>query len=149
MTNLAVAPALAPGALLLYSPLMPHRTQRMLSGSRMGLSGSLYEPSLLIPWLAAVKSLDIEATEPPDMGLACWKKKTKEWHGNLNWQSAGTHDISNGTTACFPQVYPRPQDSNHCEWAVGWESACHFADMNWNTSQYEEICQHNDVGESK
>lgn len=110
MNNLAAAPALAPGDLLLYSPLMPHRTQRMLSGSRIGLSGSLYEPSLLIPWVAEVKSLEL-LTEPPDMGLVCWDKNTKEWHGNLNWQSAGTHGISNGTTACFPQVYPQPQEN--------------------------------------
>lgn len=110
MNNLAAAPALAPGDLLLYSPLMPHRTQRMLSGSRIGLSGSLYEPSLLIPWVAEVKSLEL-LTEPPDMGLVCWDKSTKEWHGNLNWQSAGTHGISNGTTACFPQVYPQPQEN--------------------------------------
>ena len=116
MNNLAAAPALAPGDLLLYSPLMPHRTQRMLSGSRIGLSGSLYEPSLLIPWVAEVKSLEL-LTEPPDMGLVCWDKNTKEWHGNLNWQSAGTHGISNGTTACFPQVYPQPQDGNHWECA--------------------------------
>ena len=116
MNNLAAAPALAPGDLLLYSPLMPHRTQRMLSGSRIGLSGSLYEPSLLIPWVAEVKSLEL-LTEPPDMGLVCWDKSTKEWHGNLNWQSAGTHGISNGTTACFPQVYPQPQDGNHWECA--------------------------------
>lgn len=123
MNNLAAAPALAPGDLLLYSPLMPHRTQRMLSGSRIGLSGSLYEPSLLIPWVAEVKSLEL-LTEPPDMGLVCWDKSTKEWHGNLNWQSAGTHGISNGTTACFPQVYPQPQAcASSCPSAIPLETS--------------------------
>ena len=99
-----------------YSPLMPHRTQKMLSGSRLSLSGSLYEPNLLIPW--ATEWLDevddIPLPAPPELG-ACWDRKSKEWHGNLNWQSAKTRDISEAPSACFPQVFPQPQDN----WNIG------------------------------
>lgn len=111
MNNLAAAPALAPGDLLLYSPLIPHRTQPLTesSGSRMSLSGTLYEPKLLRTW---VKNLPVPASwmaSLPTLG-ACWDNTKKEMHGNFNWQSAGTQDMSDEGSACFPQVYPQPEE---------------------------------------
>ena len=111
MNNMAAAPALTPGDLLLYSPLMPYRTQAMLSGSRIGLSGTLYEPSLLVPWVKSVNSLVLPPSPRPDMGFVCYDRSKKEWHGNLDWQSAGTQGITEDASACFPQVYPQPKDS--------------------------------------
>ena len=115
MNNLAAAPALAPGDLLLYSPLIPHRTQPLTNesrnGSRMSLSGTLYEPKLLIRW---VKNLPVPASwmaSPPELG-ACWDNSKKEMHGNFNWQSAGTQDITEEGSACFPQVYPQPEEGD-------------------------------------
>ena len=116
MNNLAAAPALAPGDLLLYSPLIPHRTQPLTNESRngnhrMSLSGTLYEPKLLIRW---VKNLPVPASwmaSPPELG-ACWDNSKKEMHGNFNWQSAGTQDITEEGSACFPQVYPQPEEGD-------------------------------------
>lgn len=113
MNNLAAAPALAPGDLLLYSPLIPHRTQPLTesSGSRMSLSGTLYEPKLLRTW---VKNLPVPASwmaSLPTLG-ACWDNTKKEMHGNFNWQSAGTQDMSDEGSACFPQVYPQPEEGD-------------------------------------
>lgn len=112
MQNMAAAPALSPGDLLLYSPLMPYRTQPVLSGSRIGFSGTLYEPSLLIPWVKSVNAIQTIPPPRPPLGVACWDDSTKQWHGNLDWQSAGTQGISEATTPCFPQVFPQTQDGH-------------------------------------
>eukprot|EP00439_Symbiodinium_sp_Y106_P024089 s1689_g2.t4 len=61
--QLAFAPQLAMGDILLYSPLIPHVTQQMLTGSRLAMQGSLYEPDLLVPW--------VRDMPPPKSGTRC------------------------------------------------------------------------------
>ncbi|CAE7185103.1 unnamed protein product, partial [Symbiodinium necroappetens] len=38
--------------------------------------------------------------------MAGYDQSSGECHHNLNWQSAATQGISDGTTPCFPQIYP-------------------------------------------
>ncbi|CAE7206885.1 unnamed protein product [Symbiodinium natans] len=121
--RIAFAPALALGDILLYSPLVPHSTQKLLSGARLALQGSLYEPKLLVPWVQAMptpRGMDPERFQRHGSmrfdvfcleGAACWDDKNKMCHHNINWQSAATQGISEQVSPCFPQVYPHPEES--------------------------------------
>ncbi|CAE7703719.1 unnamed protein product, partial [Symbiodinium necroappetens] len=133
--QLAFAPQLAMGDILLYSPLIPHVTQQMLTGSRLALQGSLYEPNLLVPWVRDMpppKYVDpvrfnIQGSMRYDIfcleQAACWDREAQQCHHNVNWQSAATQGISEEPTACFPQVYPHPVES---------EVATRFSNGLWN-----------------
>ncbi|CAE7291410.1 unnamed protein product [Symbiodinium natans] len=118
----AETPDLSLGDIVLYSPLIPHKTQAVKKGTRVGYLGSLYDPELLTRW---VRKEPIPSQADPERyrladsmlfdvfclaGAACYDQSSRACHHNLNWQSAATQGISDGTTPCFPQIYPEHDD---------------------------------------
>lgn len=111
-------PDLSLGDMVLYSPLVAHKTQTIYQGERTGYLGSLYDPELLTRWVRqepVPSQADPERYRLPGSmlfdvfcmaGAACYDQSSGECHHNLNWQSAATQGISDGTTPCFPQIYP-------------------------------------------
>ena len=97
--GIAFAPALGLGDMLLYSPLVPHKTQQLLTGagSRVALHGGLYEPKLLVPWVHAMpppKGTDAERFKRQGSmrydvfcldKAACWDHSTQQCHHNATW----------------------------------------------------------------
>mmetsp|Transcript_114603 Transcript_114603/g.335134 ORF Transcript_114603/g.335134 Transcript_114603/m.335134 type:complete len:435 (-) Transcript_114603:75-1379(-) len=124
----SVSPDLALGDLVMYSPLLWHRTQAMLRGKRVSYVATFFDPTawtqavmkmgsrpcmvsiVNIPWRNMCPNDGSKPFGFDSLGLwaHCWDGVQREFHYNFEFPSAYTTGVGRGGSACFPQVYPHP-----------------------------------------
>mmetsp|Transcript_27743 Transcript_27743/g.86323 ORF Transcript_27743/g.86323 Transcript_27743/m.86323 type:complete len:417 (-) Transcript_27743:135-1385(-) len=110
MGRRVVTPDMAAGDLVMYSPQVAHRSQLMVRGTRVALTGQLYDPSLMAAIAEAAGSeprreaVDILGVKP----WFCADLSRRAYQGALYHHQAGpaAADLASEPSACFPQVYP-------------------------------------------